>query len=684
MIRAQILKEFREYARWTLIGALVLSALSAYLLYADSASGRSVVGMPYLGVLMFDFAIAGMACGIMVIMPDQRPGYWGFAAHRPLERWKLFTAKLIAAMVLYTAATTTAVLTAVACANLPRLVHAPFDASMIIPTLYIQLAGIPWVACGMLVVSRQARWVGSRLFPIAIVAVAACATYLLAPRFSLAIWPPVVMAALLTVLAVTYFAHNGLFTTQPLWSRLLAGFVVAIGTTTAFTVAVILLVQGLGLIIGRDTLRYSYSSYHVDRTGHPYREFMNPRGQTEYQDEYGKTLPPERAAPGGLAGTWAQDVNYFDREDPTLPWQARSTFNSFLNADRYVQPFGTTFNGERWVFVTSRRTLEGFTLDGEYVGCLGPDGSFGPELKPFPPGASVDSNYLYGTEPLIHTGDTIYAFELQSRSVRVVFHTDSAEPILSARFMMAEASRRFGWSLSVGRGDTIGPTARLIAVVTRRHLYIRPTEPEQVERMTKTPPPNFTVPLSDLGWAANMTVSLLADDAIAVISDRSPIDRAPVLIIMKDGQVKTQDLPKIIAPPEPPQPWTDHLDGLVIPPALPIATWWRWRMDTPFDAWLLIVPAAALVAVLITLWMARRYALRRGQTITWAVLAALFGLHIPLTLFCLRERPARISCPACGKARRVNGDRCEHCGAVWPAPGNPATDVFETQDRAAA
>ena len=39
--------------------------------------------------------------------------------------------------------------------------------------------------------------------------------------------------------------------------------------------------------------------------------------------------------------------------------------------------------------------------------------------------------------------------------------------------------------------------------------------------------------------------------------------------------------------------------------------------------------------------------------------------------------PARVSCPSCGKPRRVDRERCERCGTPHALPAADGTEVFE-------
>jgi hypothetical protein len=49
-------------------------------------------------------------------------------------------------------------------------------------------------------------------------------------------------------------------------------------------------------------------------------------------------------------------------------------------------------------------------------------------------------------------------------------------------------------------------------------------------------------------------------------------------------------------------------------------------------------------------------------------------------MLALQEWPALVRCPSCSRPRRVDRERCEHCGAAHAPPAADGTEVFETSD----
>jgi hypothetical protein len=88
---------------------------------------------------------------------------------------------------------------------------------------------------------------------------------------------------------------------------------------------------------------------------------------------------------------------------------------------------------------------------------------------------------------------------------------------------------------------------------------------------------------------------------------------------------------------------------------------------------------SAAACALVNYLLARRYAFSRAGRAGWALGGFLFGWVGLLLMLALHDWPARVRCPSCGRPRRVDRDRCEHCGAAHAAPALDGTEVFEEE-----
>ena len=86
---------------------------------------------------------------------------------------------------------------------------------------------------------------------------------------------------------------------------------------------------------------------------------------------------------------------------------------------------------------------------------------------------------------------------------------------------------------------------------------------------------------------------------------------------------------------------------------------------------------SAAVCALVWFLLARRYAFSRAERIGWALCGFMFGWVGLMLMLALQEWPARVRCPACGQPRRVDRDRCDHCGAPHVPPAPDGTEIFD-------
>jgi hypothetical protein len=75
---------------------------------------------------------------------------------------------------------------------------------------------------------------------------------------------------------------------------------------------------------------------------------------------------------------------------------------------------------------------------------------------------------------------------------------------------------------------------------------------------------------------------------------------------------------------------------------------------------------------------ARRYSFSGARRLGWALCGFLFGPTGLVLMLALQEWPARLACPSCRQPRRVDRERCEHCGAAHARPVPDGTEIFET------
>jgi hypothetical protein len=97
-------------------------------------------------------------------------------------------------------------------------------------------------------------------------------------------------------------------------------------------------------------------------------------------------------------------------------------------------------------------------------------------------------------------------------------------------------------------------------------------------------------------------------------------------------------------------------------------------MLVAFTALMLLSAAACALGCFL---LARRYSFSGARRLGWGLCGLLFGPTGLLLMLALQEWPARIPCPSCRQPRRVDRDRCEHCGAAHAPPEPDGTEIFD-------
>jgi hypothetical protein len=91
-----------------------------------------------------------------------------------------------------------------------------------------------------------------------------------------------------------------------------------------------------------------------------------------------------------------------------------------------------------------------------------------------------------------------------------------------------------------------------------------------------------------------------------------------------------------------------------------------------------IIAALGVLLAVATLTWALRAGLSRRRAIEWALFVGLVGLPGLFAFRLAQDWPQTVPCPGCGTPRPIEGARCPHCGADWPAVPLRGTEIFDT------
>lgn len=159
-------KELRDCLKWVPAGMLIALVMVWQSLPSriDRLYGTETALM---GAIGYSAVLIAFAFGLLQSLFDIRNDARGYLLHRPVRRSDVFWAKVASGFVAYVLALTPAVLLALFYLNSKGLEFLPVSGWQVIPGLLAALAAFLVHPVAMWVGNRDARWVGTRVLPLA-------------------------------------------------------------------------------------------------------------------------------------------------------------------------------------------------------------------------------------------------------------------------------------------------------------------------------------------------------------------------------------------------------------------------------------------------------------------------------------------------------------------------------------
>lgn len=680
-----IWKEWRENLKWVGLPT-ILTVVPLVLLGGPDEPMWGTGG----GVLLFLItAVFGAGLGFLQIFFESRGDHRALLLHRPLSRSHIFLAKAVAGVGLYLLAVGVPFVGVQLWMATPGHMPAPYDRGTALPWLADILAGLVYYFAGMLTAQREARWYGSRGLGLAAAFASTIFVWCL-PEFWQAMLAIVVIGTVVGVAAWGSFVAGGAYAPQPPLARAALALTLLTGLLVVSFVGKLVVGQGLGSEV---TIGYT-----LDRQGRvlvvPWKAGVGPTGAVTDLDG---RVPPD------LEGRRVDRNLIEEIEAPStnLEWpQHRSYRNSGRFYMRYYNE--STPSNEAWFYAPTEGRLLGYdTHYHQFLGSFGPDGfvpAGGPPGERFQGRARCPTRLWDAFAPsyLVFPGG-VYDVDFARRTIRKLFTPADGDTVLEARRWK---DRREKDSLVVvGTVRSVHVlTLAGAPVVSAPRLYDRDAygfggvgrledpqryfvwygrnrwaEPEEVRSL-----PSYVLEYDAAGHEItrrSLPPRLPGGQSPAVtwFGLATPVTEVAALVgttrqLRRDSRL------------------THGMDVWVLCEVLeewiaqfvPLAV---YSADTNsgqflgFTALTLLSAAASAVGCFL---LARRYAFSRRRQVCWALCGFAFGWAGLVLMVALQDWPARIRCPGCGRPRRVDRDRCEHCGAAHAVPPPDETEVFET------
>ena len=740
-MRAIVWKDLRENARWAFVA--LVAALSAVVIWLvdvhDSYGYETLLDGEVLVCFLFGAPFVALALGLLQSGFDARRDAWAFLVHRAVSPTRIFLGKALVGTLLYALVTLVPLVVCFADAASRGITAEPYHWRLVVPGLAAVLAGWGFYFAGMLLaIRREARWLGSRLAPLVLPALAVTGlTFVLTELTENPSFITFLLLLLAGVAAAIVawggFVNSGETRGQPRAALVVLGANVALGAAALFISAIVAVTVA---VEEWTPVTRIWSHHEIDTAGRVWRLDHDARTRSVTTTlvathelavpEAPGTAPPGTAAPGtappGTAPPGTAPPGIAPPEELLglhyLP--ARGSLAArFGGRERLFQrityhdtqgPFDAAFYSAPHGLILAYRRDElprgGSTTRLERW--IGPEGfapANAPPLARF--GELVEGRWNEhwdrGTAPgrwydqrrhrvLLAFTDGIYAVDFVAATVERLYAPAAADgPLLGVA-----ASRRGT------RGE--------IAVAHRRKIRFLAATAEKIGEVStedgvtpllaefpSTPTAEVVLP-AEVARTDRFRVGRLPDSGAFVFIIDYDLSGAAVVEAAADGTVLAR---RDLVAPFPARHQAAMLGlAAATPPVLAVlaggldaaagaigapgrGTVSRFfRLRTPLAAAIAAVLAASSAcAVWWTRRRAARYGLGASERTLWTFVSAALGPAGILACLACRDWPGTRSCASCRRARVVTRETCEHCGAPATPPARDGTEIIAA-DRA--
>ena len=701
-------KEWRESVRllplaMIAVGIMIYAAMPAKMWYITDLATTLSSSMALVS------SVYAIVIGLMQTLPEQRSDVRGFLFSMPISRTRLFLAKSMIAFVVHTLA----FVIPYGIASYWYISVTPEyrvgDSISLIPGMIAWLGGFAFYPATIWMVSRRARWVGSRTFPLLLSFVATLLiskTYTSTPTLHM-LWITVGLLIIVWLFVVATKAYTKLSNQQ---SRLHSGSTVNVMATLGITTACLLFISflfgSIFVLAAQPPNSRLSDTLHVDRSGVLFQTRERNISGTQREAGMGKIVAAAPAVAANLTDSYQR---------PSLKWIPNEKLNkhlkplktlttlSHLGEAARFSPILTNFyasdKGYYWIY-----HREGYYL--LYDDFRGEESSPALHTTFDRNGYDSQDNCFDGPAPQI-TGARVFvdfpSLSLSSIDVLVdsqgiyqllgnpgeistLLETDIQSMIIvpslvddgPTAVILGENELRLYDVISVNDPSVLAQATRrnqggVITQVKVPELALEKRKvialPESMNRLSE----RSTYAIADLG-----------EEGFSLIQWTQY--RATVLKISSEGNVTDRQsyvlnyantIDKGVA------------EGLFPPIFCAIVKMGR-SMDSKAaggtflshfgkDGLKLMFAGVLLhiaIAMCVTWLMCKRRVLDNRSTITWMLATVPLGFAASLAVPCVHQYVLAVTCDECGKRKRVDDQTCPHCQADWSRPKQTGIEVF--------
>jgi hypothetical protein len=622
--------------------------------------------------------LVGLVMGFYQTWRESHVDAWAFAVHRPVTRNRIFLAKMLAgqATLLIVAGLPYAV--AMIWTAMPGHVAVPFDINMWQPGIADLLNGLVFHAAGLFVGARHGSVIVRSLGVVA--AISSAVVMGTAQTLGWAMVPSVIMGLLLLLGAWATFVSRDDADAQP-WAGRVANVLILVPACLAIYIVGAF---WFGFTADEDfppVARHAPGLATITPDGElariTVREELERGGQEQtyvatVADLEGRPRPDLTARLAGkLAGSGVLVTSHVQLD--------RGAFNHrYRSPSRWVQRLFAGMGGPIWYFERRHRLISVYDdSTRKRIGWIGPDGFLAGDTMPARrfEGDLRQSDYT-SSGHLLFSG-AIYTAEFPAVP-RLFFRAPEGDTIADISWPGYRPFNKLGYT-------TRTPWSHFLAVTTNRTVYVlddsgrvEVSTPHPVQRgrwssVTVWRAPNAPGKPTFVWYPA-------AADSLHRVFEYHQGSLGPTASHQFTGEMFLPDNARSSGQLVALRSQSSGTVAMPIPAAQMVFGGIEIRSASeaqrPTTRATLTMLAWSAISMLAMWLVGRRYGLTKGWLAFWLFVALAGGPFALLLLWLTENRPARERCPACGKMRVVNRERCEHCDAPFTAPEPDGTEIF--------
>ena len=684
-------KELRDCLRWSPLG-MVLGLVMLWMVLPDDITSATHMEPRLTSQLGLTASLIAIALGLLQSLPDTRNDSRGYLMHRPIEPSRIFWAKIAAGYATYVITLAVPVIVAMVYLQSIGIERLPTNALQVIPFLLYSCVAFLFHPTTLWIVSRDARWVGTRLLP----AVSAIAfAYFVSMYFQ---FDGIDLLTLVTLIGIFCaftcvaflsarhaFVHQSQLPTRsssnwfswPCIIGLVASGAILYGVVFGF----------LASSIPQSPKDYVNHKLSLDDQGQWHQletrrsrfnwsdvQFLtrDVDGKGEFENVDKDWTPAQSASLADFSSSASHQLEQF---------KALITIDSKTAASKLMTL--VSHRDRLLLYDESKRLISITTPTGTSNTWEDSKGRFTGlkmyQMQTF----NSDSRYNIRGNPLLADDNGLY--QLIANDCRVERLTSNGGVDMVTLLLGEEDSPAAIWALA---GDKLTqyeiefePSAEGFVIDWN---YVKTEKKFSLPPIKKVHAPQ-SWQIEPLDRYESLRVARLPDGQHAIIRNNisTSVSNDKICVayaMLKENggveQIGTTQLPELSGTS------SDATIAMSMPPALigsmlAIFSLFYSMPGAGSTGIIISTLCHGVLAAAATWWLSGRYQLSKHGRVTWAITGLLLGFGTLIGMVSIYRRHLKAECPRCSEDRRIDLESCELCGKLWDPPEQEGIEIFE-------